>query len=346
MCENDLIYMRRCLNLAKEGLGYVRSNPLVGCVIVKDNHIIGEGFHHAFGKPHAEIEAINNVKDKSQIKNSTIYINLEPCSHYGKTPPCSQSIIDVQPLRLVIADIDPNPLVNNKGKEILEKAGIKVDVGLCKNEHRHLNRRFYTFYQKNRPYIILKWAQTLDGFIAQKNQQCIKWISNDASLQLVHKWRTEEMAILVGAETIRCDNPQLTSRHWYGHNPIRLVVTNSSNLPINSNIFNDQAETTIFYKNLIKQYPSNIDLVKIENDFLGSLFAYCLEKNIISILVEGGASTLDNFIKRNLWDEARVIIGSNIFGNGKKAPIIDEYKSFDIFDLEDNKIIHYYNDTY
>ncbi|HCM29662.1 MAG TPA: bifunctional diaminohydroxyphosphoribosylaminopyrimidine deaminase/5-amino-6-(5-phosphoribosylamino)uracil reductase RibD, partial [Bacteroidales bacterium] len=270
MSESDEKYMLRCIELADKGLGYVKSNPLVGCVIVKNDKIISEGYHHAFGMPHAERVAIDRLDDKTQIKGSTIYVNLEPCSHYGKTPPCAPYVAKMKPQRVVISDVDPNPLVNNQGIKILQDAGIQVDVGICSIENRKLNKRFFTFIEKKRPYIILKWAQTLDGFIAEKQQNGINWISNNAAKQIVHKWRAEEMAILVGAGTVRCDDPLLTTRHWCGDNPIRMVVTNSGNLPINAKIFDKQAKTILFYKNTpnFTVNEGNIDVVKIENDFI------------------------------------------------------------------------------
>jgi diaminohydroxyphosphoribosylaminopyrimidine deaminase/5-amino-6-(5-phosphoribosylamino)uracil reductase len=344
MPDIDEKYMLRSLELAKNGLGYVKSNPLVGCVIVKDDKIISEGYHHAFGMPHAERVAIDNIDDKTQIKDSTIYVNLEPCSHYGKTPPCAQYIVQMQPRRVVIADIDPNPLVNKNGIKILKDAGIQVDVGICNDEHRKLNKRFYTFFEKKRPYIILKWAQTLDGFIAEKQQNSIKWISNDIAKQIVHKWRAEEMAILVGAGTVRCDDPQLTTRHWYSDNPIRMVVTNSGNLPLKAKIFDEHAKTIVFFKDNLNITKKNdkIDIVKIENDFLDTLFTYCTENSISSIIVEGGRELLNTFIRSEQWDEARVIVGNKVFGSGVQAPVINKYVCVEIEKIDDNSIIHYY----
>jgi diaminohydroxyphosphoribosylaminopyrimidine deaminase/5-amino-6-(5-phosphoribosylamino)uracil reductase len=343
MSELDKKYMLRCIELAAKGLGYVKSNPLVGCLIVKNGEIISEGYHHAFGMPHAERIAIDKLDDKTQINGSTIYVNLEPCSHYGKTPPCAPYVAKMSPRRVVISDIDPNPLVNNQGIKILQDAGIQVDIGICSLENRKLNKRFFTFIEKKRPYIILKWAQTLDGFIAEKNQNCIKWISNAATRQIVHKWRAEEMAILVGAGTVRCDDPQLTTRHWYGDNPIRMVVTDSGKLPLNAKIFDDQAKTILFYKNILYTNINGdkIDIVKIETDFIDTLYAYCIENNITSILVEGGSQLLNTFINREQWDEARVIVGNKVFGQGVRAPIISQYTHIDIENIDEDRIIHY-----
>lgn len=343
MSDIDEKYMLRCIELAAKGLGYVKSNPIVGCVIVKDDKIISEGYHHAFGMPHAERVAIDNLDDKTQIKDSTIYVNLEPCSHYGKTPPCAPYLIQMHPRRVVIADIDPNPLVNNQGIKILQDAGIQVDVGICSIENRKLNKRYFTFIEKKRPYIILKWAQTLDGFIAEKQQNGINWISNNAAKQIVHKWRAEEMAILVGAGTVRCDDPLLTTRHWCGDNPIRMVVTNSGKLPLKAKIFDEQAKTILFYKNNlnITVNGDKIDVVKIEKDFIDTLYTYCVDNNITSILVEGGSQLLNTFISREQWDEARVIVGDKVFGHGVRAPIISQYAEINIENIDNDRIIHY-----
>ncbi|HOJ25236.1 MAG TPA: bifunctional diaminohydroxyphosphoribosylaminopyrimidine deaminase/5-amino-6-(5-phosphoribosylamino)uracil reductase RibD [Bacteroidales bacterium] len=343
MSELDEKYMLRCIELAAKGLGYVKSNPLVGCVIVKDDKIISEGYHHAFGMPHAERVAIDNLEDKTQIKDSTIYVNLEPCSHYGKTPPCAPYVAKMNPRRVVIADIDPNPLVNNQGIKILQDAGIQVDVGICSIENRKLNKRFFTFIEKKRPYIILKWAQTLDGFIAEKQQNGINWISNNAAKQIVHKWRAEEMAILVGAGTVRCDDPLLTTRHWCGDNPIRMVVTNSGKLPLKAKIFDEQAKTILFYKNNlnITVNADKMDVVKIEKDFIDTLYAYCVDNNITSILIEGGSQLLNTFISREQWDEARVVVGDKVFGQGVRAPIISQYTEINIENIDNDRIIHY-----
>lgn len=343
MSDIDEKYMLRCIELAAKGLGYVKSNPLVGCVIVKDDKIISEGYHHAFGMPHAERVAIDNLDDKTQIKDSTIYVNIEPCSHYGKTPPCAPYVAKMNPRRVVISDIDPNPLVNNQGIKILQDAGIQVDVGICSIENRKLNKRYFTFIEKKRPYIILKWAQTLDGFIAEKQQNGINWISNNAAKQIVHKWRAEEMAILVGAGTVRCDDPQLTTRHCYGDNPIRMVVTDSGKLPLKAKIFDEQAKTILFYKNNlhITVNEAKIDVVKIEKDFIDTLYTYCLDNNITSILVEGGSQLLNTFISREQWDEARVIVGDKVFGQGVRAPIISQYTDINIENIDNDRIIHY-----
>ncbi len=219
----DELFMQRAIELAQLGIGAVSPNPRVGCLVVHDNKIIGEGWHQKFGEAHAEVNAINSVKDLSLLKESTIYVNLEPCSHEGKTPPCSDLLIKHQVKKVVIANTDTNPLVAGRGVEKLKKAGIAIMTGVLEKEGRELNRRFFTFMEKKRPYIILKWAQTSDGFIAQKNFES-KWITNELSRQLVHRWRSEEDAVLVGTRTASHDNPSLTVRDWSGRNPTRIVI--------------------------------------------------------------------------------------------------------------------------
>ncbi len=298
-------YIARCLQIAKNGLGSTRPNPMVGCVIVHDYLIIGEGFTSKYGGPHAEVNAINSVKNKSLLKNSTLYVTLEPCSHYGKTPPCSDLIIEHKIPNVVIGCVDDNPEVAGKGIERLRKSGCKVTVGVkeatCKQHHK----RFFTFHNKKRPYIILKWAQTNDGFIAPESKTYKKpvWITGDLSRQLVHKWRTEEQAILVGGNTVLEDNPSLTVRDWYGQNPIRVVIDSNSNLPKNASVFNNQSQTLIIQDNDV-------------HNICHALF----QNNINSVIIEGGSKTLQSFIDANIWDEARVFIGDARFKNGIQGP--------------------------
>lgn len=298
-------YISRCLQIAKHGLGNTRPNPMVGCVIVKDNLIIGEGITSPYGGPHAEVNAINSVKDQSLLKESTLYVTLEPCSHYGKTPPCSDLIIEKQLKNVVIGCVDDNPEVAGKGIKKLMESGCNVTVGVlekaCKNHHK----RFFTYHNKKRPYIILKWAQTADGFIAPeaKNEQKPVWITSELSRQLVHKWRAEEQAILVGINTVLEDNPSLTVRDWTGQNPIRVVLDKDQTLTKDFKVFNDEAKTIV-----IKE--TDINMVC---DIL-------YKQDINSIIIEGGSTTLQNFIDAKLWDEARVFTGKTEFKTGVKAP--------------------------
>lgn len=305
-------YINRCIEIAKNGLGYTRPNPMVGCVIVYENTIIGEGFTSPYGGHHAEVNAISSVKDKALLKKSTLYVTLEPCSHFGKTPPCSNHIIEHQIPKVVIGTLDTNSKVSGKGVEALIAAGCEVIVGILENECKIHHKRFFTFHNKQRPYIILKWAETLDGFIAALNNHEQKpfWISNSFSRQLVHKWRSEEHAILVGANTVLADNPSLTVRDWTGQNPIRIVLDWDGNLPKDRAIFNNASETVIITKN-------DMDYSK---DIASQVCSFLYEKEIQSVIIEGGSKTLQSFIDEKLWDEARVFTGKMTLNQGVKAP--------------------------
>lgn len=318
----DEIYIRRCLELAKLGFPDVLPNPIVGCVIVHKSKIIGEGYHRSFGGKHAEDLAITSVNDKRILKNSTLYTNLEPCSHYGKTPPCAVLIVKSQIPQVVISNLDPNMLVSGKGIEILEKAKIEVGKGVLEKEAFELNKRFMTFHQKKRPYIILKWAETNDRFIADDELKS-KWISNEYSRTLVHKWRSEEQAILVGTRTVEIDNPRLDVRSWSGKNPIRMTIDKDLILSKNSKLFNKKAKTLIFNQ-LRNSDEDNLEYIKIDfnNEILESMLKVLFNKNITSIIIEGGSDTIQKFVEKNLWDEARVFVSDKIFKSGLKAPVI------------------------
>jgi diaminohydroxyphosphoribosylaminopyrimidine deaminase/5-amino-6-(5-phosphoribosylamino)uracil reductase len=312
--------MQRCLDLAKMGKPYAFPNPLVGAVVVYNNQIIGEGFHQEFGKPHAEVNAINAVENKSLLSESTIYVSLEPCSFYGKTPPCAELIIKSGIKKCVIGTLDPNPKVSGNGVKMLEKAGVEVEVGILQKEAVELNKRFFTFQKLKRPYIILKWAQTNDGFVADKNYQS-KWISNQYSRTLVHKWRTEESAILVGKNTILHDNPTLTARDWFGKNPVRAVFDRNLEFDATLNIFSQDSETLIFNTKKNK-LSGNLNFVKIDFDKDTSIqmLDYLGHNNLQSLFIEGGSKLLNNFLQNDLWDEARVFTGNKNFGEGISAP--------------------------
>ncbi|MEN3322453.1 bifunctional diaminohydroxyphosphoribosylaminopyrimidine deaminase/5-amino-6-(5-phosphoribosylamino)uracil reductase RibD [Mariniflexile soesokkakense] len=309
---NHETYIKRCINIAKNGLGSTRPNPMVGSVIVYNNQIIGEGYTSTYGNNHAEVNAINSVKEKSLLKESTIYVTLEPCSHFGKTPPCSDLIIKHQIPNVVIGCIDDNVQVAGKGIEKLKSAGCNVIVGILENECKAHHKRFFTFHNKKRPYIILKWAETADGFIAPntKNEQKPVWITNAYSRQLVHKWRTEEQAILVGTNTVLQDNPSLTVRDWTGQNPIRIVLDKENKLSKDYTVFNEKAKTIVISNN-------EIDFSKnVAQQICDVLF----KNNINSVIIEGGSKTLQTFINENHWDEARVFTGTILFKKGVKAP--------------------------
>jgi diaminohydroxyphosphoribosylaminopyrimidine deaminase / 5-amino-6-(5-phosphoribosylamino)uracil reductase len=305
-------YISRCIEIAKNGLGTTAPNPMVGCVITYKNRIISEGFTSFYGSNHAEVNAINAIKDKSLLKDATLYATLEPCSHFGKTPPCSNLIIKHKIPNVVIGCSDDNPKVAGKGITKLKSAGCNVIVGVLENECKQHHKRFFTFHNKKRPFIILKWAETTNGFIAPKTRKENKpvWITNIYSRQLVHKWRTEEQAILVGTNTVNQDNPSLTTRHWKGKNPIRVVIDKAFKLSKDYKVFDASAETIVIS-------DDNIDFKKpIAKQMCDVLY----NKNINSVIIEGGAQTLQTFIDENLWDEARVFIGKTKFNEGTHAP--------------------------
>ncbi len=316
--------MHRCLSLAKMGLGNVAPNPLVGAVIVHNDKIIGEGFHQQYGGPHAEVNAVNSVDDASLLAESTIYVSLEPCAHFGKTPPCADLIVKHQFKKVVIACPDSFSEVNGKGIERLRNAGIEVVEGILEREALELNRRFFTFHTKKRPYVILKWAQTLDGFLDRKrteSEQGINWITKPETKQLVHKWRAEESAILVGKNTVIVDNPSLTVREWKGKNPTRIVLDAKLELSENHAIF-DQGATTIVLNKLKTEEKGNVKFIQLSDLMPETILKVLHSEGIQSVIIEGGALTLQSFITSNLWDEARILTGKIKFGEGLDAPAI------------------------
>ncbi|MBT3559749.1 MAG: bifunctional diaminohydroxyphosphoribosylaminopyrimidine deaminase/5-amino-6-(5-phosphoribosylamino)uracil reductase RibD [Flavobacteriaceae bacterium] len=330
-------YISRCIELGKLGIGNTYPNPSVGSCIVYNNKIIGEGYTSRPGKNHAEINAINSVKIKSQLKESTLYVTLEPCSHHGKTPPCTNEIIKNKIPRVIIGTLDPHTEVSGKGIKQLEEAGIEVVLGVLENKCKDHHKRFLTFINKKRPYIILKWAETNDGFIAPKTKNKIKpvWISNRHSRQLVHKWRSEEQCLIVGRKTISEDNPKLTTRDWDGRDPIVVIISKDNNLNNNSNIFNSKAEKIIISNELI-------DFKKpIGNQITNLLY----NRNIISAIVEGGVQTLQTFINENLWDEIRKFKSPLNFKNGTKAPIVNINPRNKTLIVQD-KLLVIYNNNY
>lgn len=315
----DELFMQRALDLAQLSRGSVSPNPMVGCVIVHNNTIIGEGRHEKFGEAHAEVNAVTSVIDQSLLKESTVYVNLEPCSHFGKTPPCADMLVKHQVKKVVIANLDPNPLVSGQGIEKLKAAGIEVVTGVLEAKGRELNKRFFTFMEKKRPYIILKWAETADGFIARENFDS-KWISNEQSRKLVHKWRSEEDSILVGTATAQYDNPSLTVRDWVGRNPVRIVIDRHARLPKTLNVF-DGSQQTLCYTTSKEGSENNLIFIKLpENQFQKELLSDLYSRKIQSVIIEGGATTLQQFINAGLWDEARVFTSDQEFGSGISAP--------------------------
>ncbi|MCK0115225.1 bifunctional diaminohydroxyphosphoribosylaminopyrimidine deaminase/5-amino-6-(5-phosphoribosylamino)uracil reductase RibD [Gelidibacter sp. F63206] len=332
-------YIKRCIEIGKNGLGTTAPNPMVGCVIVHGQMIIGEGFTSPYGGAHAEVNAINSVKNPSLLPKSTLYVTLEPCSHFGKTPPCTNAIIKFKIPKVVIGTTDTHSAVAGKGIEKLKASGCEIIVGVLEDEVKAHHKRFFTFHNKKRPYIILKWAETADGFIApsSRDEQKPVWITNQSSRQLVHKWRAEEQAILVGTNTVIEDNPSLTTRDWYGRNPIRIVLDKNSRLSIDVAVFDAKAKTIRISEKqeecITETEPDNLELTcqsviteylkwdfkdKIAHQICTILFKH----DINSVIIEGGRQTLQTFIDENCWDEARVFKSTANFITGTKAPHI------------------------
>jgi len=339
---SDETYMHRCIELALKGIRKVAPNPMVGCVIVHDGKIIGEGYHEAYGEAHAEVNAINQISDKKLLKQAKLYVSLEPCNHHGKTKPCSDLILKHEIPEVIIGVKDPNPKVGGKGIEKLENAGVKVKVNVLETLCFEVNKRFFTFFQKKRPYVILKWAQTRDGYldkIRDEKEQKINWISAPETQTIVHKWRSEEQSILVGRNTIINDNPSLTVREYGGRNPIRIVVDSQLQISGSLNIYSKEAVTLVF--NRIKnEKTNNIEYIKIKETSTKNILEKLYERGIQSVFVEGGSRTLQYFIIDNAWDEARVIVGQNTFNEGYKAPVINRIPIHTITFGKDT--IHYF----
>lgn len=346
MHSRDEIYMGRCFELASHGLGNTRTNPLVGSVIVHNDKIIGEGYHHEYGGPHAEVNAIRSVKDKSLLESSTIYINLEPCSHFGKTPPCSTLILNNKIPRVVISNTDPFPSVSGKGIEMLRNAGVEVICDVLVEEGAFLNRRFLTFHEHKRPYIILKWAETADGFIDIERQQGdpvgTNWITDDVARTLVHKWRSEEAGLMVGTNTIIADNPKLNVRRWKGNSPLRIAFDRNGRIPETANILDSSQDTLIFTCDQEK-YSGKTNSVLIDHEYkLGEVLSELYDQKIISIFVEGGQQLHHSFISSGFWDEARVFEGKMKFSQGVSAPKISQEPA-EIIQFEGSELKIFYN---
>ncbi len=320
--------MHRALELAKRGFGNVAPNPMVGCVIVHNDSIIGEGWHQQFGQAHAEVNAINSVINQELLAQSTLYVTLEPCSHFGKTPPCADLIITKNIPKVVIASIDPNPKVSGKGIEKLKTAGIEVISGILDAEAKFINRRFNTFHQKKRPYIILKWAQSADGFMDKQrstNEAGSFAISSPEAHQLTHRWRTEEQAILIGKTTAINDQPLLTARLWPGKNPLRILIDPNLEVDLSNPIFNEDARTLVFNR-LESRLIFNTERIQLDfsQNVLENILSYLHYEGIQSVLVEGGRQTLDSFIESNLFDEIRRFTSLELkLDEGLKAPQIE-----------------------
>lgn len=335
--------MRRCLVLASYGSGFVAPNPMVGCLIVYNDQVIGEGYHKYYGGPHAEVNAFEQVAHQELLTEATVYISLEPCSHQGKTPPCTELLVLKNVKRVVIGCRDSNPAVSGKGIERLKKAGIEVIEGVLEEECRQLNKRFFTFHERRRPYVTLKWAQTLDGFIDRVRNEDIKginWVSSELTKTLVHKWRSEEQSILVGRNTIINDNPSLTVREYDGQNPIRIVIDSQLQISQDLKIYSKEAPTLVFNR-LKNEKKENLEWIKIPETSTNFILEELYKRGISSVFVEGGSRTLQYFIIDNVWDEARVIVGNTKFGDGVKAPIINKIPS-DSFKFGEDRVYIYF----
>ena len=314
-------YMRRCFALAEKGSCNVAPNPMVGCVIVCDDRIIGEGYHRVFGGPHAEINALSSVRpeDLPLLRESTVFVSLEPCSHYGKTPPCALRLINEKVKRVIACNADPNPQVAGRGMRMLQEAGIETGLGLLEAEGRRLNRRFFTFHEKHRPYIILKWAQSSDGFIDGEDEKPIV-ISNGITKALVHKMRAENMAIMVGTRTALKDNPKLHTRRWYGKNPLRIAIDRNLRIPAHYHLYDGSAETIIY--NGVKN-DGICRKLDFDQDIIPQICDDLYKLGIQSLIVEGGKQTLDSFIEAGMYDEMHIEVSPLEIGKGTRAPEIN-----------------------
>ena len=337
--------MSRCLELAVKGIGTVFPNPMVGAVLVHEGRIIGEGYHEQYGKAHAEVNCINSVKeeDRNFIANSTMYVSLEPCAHHGKTPPCADLLIANDIKHVVVGSGDPNPLVAGRGVAKLLQAGIEVTEHVMQEECDFVNRRFMTFHTHHRPYIILKWAQSADGFFAPEDARQL-WLTNEYSKKLVHRWRTEEDAILVGTRTALIDDPQLTARLWEGRNPVRILIDLDLKVPAESRIFDEEAMTLV-YNTKKEGLELGTAYIKINrNEGIPLQIASDLYyRKIQSVIIEGGAYTINQFIDAGLWDEARIFTSPALLSSGISAPQVGGHISDEQKILDDSLIIKYKN---
>jgi diaminohydroxyphosphoribosylaminopyrimidine deaminase / 5-amino-6-(5-phosphoribosylamino)uracil reductase len=346
--RDDQLYMNRAIMLAKLGAGYTLSNPMVGSVLVHNGRVIGEGYHRKFGEPHAEVNCINSVPagDQQYIAASTIYVTLEPCAHFGKTPPCADLIIASGIKKAIIGCRDPFPLVNGKGIEKLNANGVETIVGICEEQCLQLNKRFFTFHQQHRPYIILKWAQTADHFIGNPGPERLM-ISNDYTNRLVHKWRSEEMGIMVGTNTALTDNPSLTNRLWSGPNPTRVVVDRQLKLPSHLAIFDQQSPTVVLNERK-DEADGAIKYVKIPGgasspeEGVANILRAIHGVPISSVIIEGGRQLLQSFIDSGYWDEANVITNQEHFADhGIKSPSLRHARLIDAQQI-DNDLIQFF----
>jgi len=325
--STDEFFMNRCLELAQLGAKTAAPNPMVGAVIVNNGMIIGEGYHEYCGGPHAEVNAIEQVKDKSLLSTSSIYVNLEPCAHFGKTPPCADLIVYHKIPKVFIGMQDPFAKVNGEGIKRIKASGAEVVCGILEKECNKLNKFFITFHTRSRPYIILKWAQTHDGFIdvirTENHAQQPNWITNESCRTLVHKWRSESAAILVGTNTALYDNPSLNVRTWSGKSPVRIVIDRTLRLPTHLHLFDGNLPTLVFCEQK-KEAQANLEYIEARFDasLLNQIMDELYKRQLTSIIIEGGQQTLQYFINQNLWDEARIFTGKAEFKSGIPAPVV------------------------
>jgi diaminohydroxyphosphoribosylaminopyrimidine deaminase / 5-amino-6-(5-phosphoribosylamino)uracil reductase len=315
-------FMERCIALARMGEGHTAPNPMVGCVIVHEGRIIGEGYHRKIGGPHAEVEALDSVlpEHRPMLRESTLYVSLEPCSHHGRTPPCADRIVAEGIPKVVIATTDPNPRVGGRGLARLREAGVEVVTGVLEKEARALNRPFFTFHTLGRPHYTLKWARSSDGFIGRTGDRT--QLSSAATNRLIHRWRAEHMAIMVGTNTAIVDDPSLTLRHWPGRQPLRIVTDRQGRMPHTLKLFTDGHPTLLLHDSPSPPSLANVEAVRMPFDegFMSALDHALLERGIQSVLVEGGAQLLGSFIKAGHWDECRTIETPVVLGEGVVEP--------------------------
>lgn len=343
------VFMHRCLQLARLGTGYTAPNPLVGAVLVYQDRIISEGWHAKLGEAHAEVNCLNNMPAffRPMLKDCTLYVSLEPCAHFGKTPPCTQRIIEEGIGTVVVGVGDPFPAVNGKGVAQLKAAGVKVYENILAPLCRKINQRFFTFHEKRRPYIVLKWAQTNDGFMGANDFAQRLMISSDITNRFVHRWRSEEAAIMVGTQTALLDNPQLTNRLWHGHRPLRVVIDFHGRLPNNLQIMQDSLQTLVIRQTnrcFSRSYSNSVQFAEVEIPTPASYVQVLYDKGILSVLVEGGASLLQSFIDAGLWDEIRVITNTTLnVQQGLKAPPKPQFLPISTQRLENDLVEYFIN---
>ena len=341
----DERYMQRCLDLARLGEGSTRSNPMVGAVLVHQGRILSEGYHERYGEAHAEVRCLDRVSeaDRPLIPFSTLYVNLEPCSHHGKTPPCADRIVKEGIARVVVGTEDPNPLVAGRGLQRLQAAGIRLRCGVLTQAAEALNRRFFRFHRSGRPYVVLKWAKTPDGYGAYADGRPMK-ISHPWTDRLVHRWRSEEMAILVGWRTVQSDNPRLDNRLWFGPAPLRVILDPHGSLPEDSRVM-QQGQPTWVFTHLKPEIRGSVEWIQVPESAAlpGFVLQTLAERQVLSVLVEGGSRTLQGFMEAGLWDEARLITGSVAATEGLPAPQLAEGRLLESLQVQEDRIEVYRN---